>query len=354
MDKEEKFMHRCLQLASRGGGFVAPNPMVGAVIVHNNRIIGEGFHQRYGDAHAEPNAIHSVTEKSLLRESTLYVNLEPCSYFGKTPPCANLIVETGIPRVVIGTLDPNPRVSGKGVEIMEAAGIEVSVGMLEDECNELNKRFFIWQKEKRPFVFLKWAQTTDGFMDILRTDPEEQPLQISNEITRQLTHKLRSENQSIMVSTNTIILDNPSLTVRNWTGKNPIRIALDRSGRIPENYHILDNAVKTIVFTEKQKRKKDNTEFIYIDFEDNCLIQVLQYLSKNHIHSVLVEGGARLLNSFIKEGLWDEANVEISDLKIGGGVPAPLLNMPSENVKYYNNHLWVNYINPHPKFINNE
>ena len=220
---EEKYMHRCLQLAQFGGGYVSPNPMVGAVLVINDEIIGEGYHRRFGEAHAEPNAINSVENKELLKQATLYVNLEPCSFYGKTPPCADLIVRSGIPRVVIGTLDPHPKVSGKGVKILEEAGIEVAVGVLKQECRELNKRFFIFQEQKRPYVLLKWAQTRDGFMDKLRSNATQTPLLISNNITKLLTHKMRSENQSILVSTNTVLLDNPSLTVRNWSGKNPIR-----------------------------------------------------------------------------------------------------------------------------------
>ena len=221
MSEDIQFMHRCLQLAKLGGGNVAPNPMVGSVIVHQGRIIGEGYHKRYGEAHAEPNAISSVKDRELLKESVLYVNLEPCSHFGKTPPCSNLIVSSGIPKVVIGTTDPNPKVSGRGIAILRAAGVEVTVGVLEDACRSLNKRFFVFQEEKRPFILLKWAQTRDGYMDHLRTIENPGPLQISNHITMQLTHKMRSENQSILVSTNTVVMDNPSLTVRNWPGKSP-------------------------------------------------------------------------------------------------------------------------------------
>ena len=225
---QDLYMYRCLQLAELGVGYVAPNPMVGAVLVCNDKIIGEGYHHRYGDAHAEPNAINSVKEVELLGQSTLYVSLEPCSHYGKTPPCADLIVSSGIPRVIIGTLDPNPKVAGKGVEKLRNAGVEVIVGVLEEECRELNKRFFIFQELRRPYVLLKWAQTRDGFMDRVRTDVSEPPLQISNNITRQLTHKMRAENQSILVGANTVLLDNPSLTVRNWSGRSPVRIAIDR------------------------------------------------------------------------------------------------------------------------------
>lgn len=342
----ELYMQRCLQLAQYGGGYVAPNPMVGAVLVCDNIIIGEGYHQRFGDAHAEPNAINSVNNKELLRKSTMYVNLEPCSFYGKTPPCADLIVKSGIHRVVIGTLDPNPKVSGRGVEILRNAGIEVIVGILENECRELNKRFFIFQEQKRPYILLKWAQTQDGFIDRIRNNVTESPLVISNNITKQLTHKMRSENQSILVSTNTVLLDNPSLTVRNWSGKNPIRVALDRSGRIPNEYNIFDGSVQTIIFSSNEKRNKTHLEFISIDFDNNCLQTILQKLFERNIHSVLVEGGAQLLNSFIESGLWDEVNVEISPQKIEAGIAAPKLSFFPIKQSTFKNHEWLFFRNP--------
>ncbi len=345
MIDEEKYMFRCLQLAAFGTGYVAPNPMVGAILVHNGEIIAEGFHRRYGESHAEPNAIHAVKDEQLLRESTLYVNLEPCSHYGKTPPCADLIVSKGIPKVVIGTLDPNPKVSGRGVEIMKNAGIDVKAGVLEAACNELNKRFFIWQKEKRPYVLIKWAQTRDGFIDYVRADVDTPPLLISNNITKQLTHKIRSENQAIMVSTNTVVLDNPSLTVRRWAGKNPVRLILDRTGRIPSNYNIFNDAVKTIIFTEKPKANTEKTEFVNITFNQDFMMNLLKQIAERNIHSVLVEGGSQLLNSFIASGLWDEANVEISNQIIAAGVPAPKLEVPVEHTSSFDNHLWLNYKN---------
>ncbi|NDP20065.1 MAG: bifunctional diaminohydroxyphosphoribosylaminopyrimidine deaminase/5-amino-6-(5-phosphoribosylamino)uracil reductase RibD [Paludibacter sp.] len=346
MDFELKYMQRCLQLAHYGGGFVAPNPMVGAVLVCDNKIIGEGYHQRFGDAHAEPNAINSVLNKELLKKSTMYVNLEPCSFYGKTPPCADLIVRHGIPRVVIGTLDPNPKVSGRGVEILRKAGIEVICGILEVECRELNKRFFIFQEQKRPYVLLKWAQTQDGFIDRVRTDSSQAPLQISNKITKQLTHKMRSENQSILVSTNTVVLDNPSLTVRNWSGKNPIRIAIDRQGRIPTDYHIFDGIVPTIVFTDIIKSNQKNVEFESIKFDKNILQTILQKLVEKNIHSVLVEGGAKLLNNFIESGLWDEANVEVSNQKVEVGISAPNISLLPIKATTIENHEWLFFKNP--------
>lgn len=350
MSYEEKYMYRCLQLARYGNGYVAPNPMVGAVIVHQGKIIGEGFHQRYGEPHAEPNAISSVKDSSLLKHSTLYVNLEPCAHYGKTPPCANLIVSSGIPKVVIGTLDPNPKVAGKGVAILKNAGIEVIYGVLEDACNELNKRFMTLHKFKRPYVLLKWAQTRDGFIDINRQDVSVTPLIISNLITKQLTHKYRSENQSIMVSTNTVVLDNPSLTVRRWGGKSPLRLAIDRRGIIPANYELKNNQLKTYIFTENPMENTEKLEYIQLDFSAGIIRQILTFLASRNIHSVLVEGGAKLLNSLISEGCWDEANVEVSNQLIGSGVQAPALTIQCERLTQFENHLWINYINRNKQF----
>jgi diaminohydroxyphosphoribosylaminopyrimidine deaminase / 5-amino-6-(5-phosphoribosylamino)uracil reductase len=340
---EQKYMQRCLELAQQGVSYVAPNPMVGAVLVCDDEIIGEGYHRRYGEAHAEPNAFNSVKDKAKLQRSTLYVSLEPCSHFGKTPPCANLVVQNQIPRVVIGTLDPNPKVAGRGVAILREAGIDVVVGVLEAECRELNKRFFIIQEQKRPYVLLKWAQTSDGFIDITRTNHSEQPLLISNEITKQLTHKMRAENQAILVGANTVLLDNPSLTVRNWSGRSPIRVAIDRQGRIPENFHLMDGSLPTLVFTEKTRQSQHNLEFIRIEFDANNLSAVLRHLYERNIHSVMVEGGATILNSFIDAGLWDEANVEISTASVHEGVPAPKLTKIPVSGKVFNNHQWLSF-----------
>lgn len=336
-------MARCLQLAEYAVSYVAPNPMVGAVLVHDDKIIGEGYHRLYGKPHAEPNAIHSVKDRQWLKECTLYVNLEPCSHHGKTPPCANLIVTSGIPRVVIGTLDPNPKVAGRGVKILQEAGIEVVVGVMEDECRELNKRFFIYHEQKRPYVMLKWAQTQDGYMDKIRHDVSEVPLAISNSITRQLTHKMRAENQSILVSTNTVLLDNPSLTVRNWSGRSPIRLALDRQGRIPSDYHLVDNSTPTIIFTEQERVNTPNVEYVKVNFEKDGLKNVLYEIYRRQIHSVLVEGGAKLLTSFIEADLWDEANIEIAPMSIGEGVQAPIFSYQPVSRKSFEGHEWLFY-----------
>ena len=339
-----KYMARCLHLAKLGGGNVAPNPLVGAVVVHNDRIIGEGFHHRYGEPHAEPMAIKSVKEKQLLPEATLYVNLEPCSHYGKTPPCAGLIVSKGIKRVVIGCLDPNPKVSGNGVKILRNASIEVEIGVLENESRKLNRRFICFHENKRPYIILKWAQTRDGFLDRIRVDNSVNALKISNAITQQLTHKMRTENMAIMVSTNTVLLDNPSLTVRFWNGKTPIRITIDRNGLIPDNYYLKDQKVRTIIFTSKDTESKPNLEYIKIEEDRNNLPFILQKLYEQNIHSILVEGGAKLLTSFLQSGLWDEANVEISPIVIVDGVQAPLLtNTELEFERKIENNIWKHY-----------
>jgi diaminohydroxyphosphoribosylaminopyrimidine deaminase/5-amino-6-(5-phosphoribosylamino)uracil reductase len=343
MDYELKYMSRCLQLAQYGNGHVAPNPMVGAVLVCDGAIIGEGYHHRYGEAHAEPNAIHSVKDPELLKRATLYVSLEPCSYYGKTPPCADLIVSKQIPHVVIGTLDPNPKVSGRGVGILRKAGVEVTIGVMEDECRELNKRFFIFQEQNRPYVLLKWAQTQDGFIDRKRTDVSEPPSLISNSITRQLTHKIRSENQAILVGANTVLLDNPTLTVRNWSGKSPVRIGIDRHGRIPANYNLLDGSIPTLIFTETQHVNKPHLEFININFEKDRLKTILQKIYERNINSILVEGGASILTAFIEEGLWDEANVEVSTQRLTDGVPAPDIHIQPVSRQSFAGHEWLFY-----------
>jgi diaminohydroxyphosphoribosylaminopyrimidine deaminase/5-amino-6-(5-phosphoribosylamino)uracil reductase len=328
--ENEFFMRRCLQLAAMAESYVAPNPMVGAVLVCDGKIAGEGYHCRYGQAHAEPNAINKVTDKNLLAKCTLYVNLEPCSHFGKTPPCTNLIIESKIPRVVVGTLDPNPKVAGAGVRLLREAGVDVTVGVLAAECRALNKRFFIFQEKHRPYILLKWAQTADGFIDKIR-EAAEKPLAISNTVTKQLTHKMRTENQAIMVGTNTVLMDNPKLLAQHWTGRNPLRVILDRQGRIPETFNVMDGKSETLIFTETKREDYDKLRFIKIDFDKNISQNVVNELFKQNINSVLVEGGAQLLNSFIASNLWDEANVEISPQTIGSGIFAPKLNVfPSE------------------------
>lgn len=329
---DEKYMRRCLQLALNGKGSVAPNPMVGAVVVHKGIIIGEGFHREYGKSHAEVNAINSVKDKSLLKESTIYVSLEPCSHHGKTPPCSQLILDRKIPRVVVATLDPYFQVSGRGVDMLKNAGVEVEIGMLEKEAQALNKEFFLSQIKHRPYIYLKWAQTKDGFIDKIRVEGEPiTPTPISNRLTRILLHKVRSEVSGIMVATNTAVNDNPSLTTRFWFGRNPVRVVLDRTRRIPANYNLYDNSVKTLFFTQKVEgdevnNVKNNIDFILSNFDSEMIPALLKELNKRKIDSLLVEGGASLLQSFIDCGIWDEAYIEIADRAFVQGIEAPRID----------------------------
>jgi riboflavin biosynthesis protein ribD len=320
---EEKYMARCIELARGGEGNTAPNPMVGAVIVHKGKIIGEGFHRKCGEAHAEVNAVASVRDEALLRDSTIYVSLEPCSHYGKTPPCAELIIRKGIPRVVVGTLDPFPEVSGRGVRMLREAGIEVVTGVLEEEARALNPAFMTFQIRKRPYVYLKWAQSADGFMDIRREDASVPSVLLSSAETLRRVHRLRSEVEAIMVGTRTALLDNPSLTVRHWAGRSPVRVVLDRTLKLPVGSHLLDGAVPTLVFTAVEVESRPNVEYVQIDFGQEVLSQVLQYLYGQNLNSLMVEGGAELLESFLDAGLWDEAWVETAPVVLGAGVKAP-------------------------------
>lgn len=341
---DEMYMRRCLQLALNGKGRVAPNPMVGAVVVHNGQIIGEGYHREYGKCHAEVNAINSVRDKSLLVESTIYVSLEPCSHYGKTPPCSQLIIDSGIPKVVIATLDPYFKVSGRGVDMLKEAGIEVEIGVLEKEAKLLNKEFLVSQIEHRPYVYLKWAQTKDGFIDKLRIEGEPmQPTLISNSLTRILLHKIRSEVASIMVATNTAINDNPSLTTRCWSGKNPTRVILDRNRRIPTDYKLYDDSAKTIILTEilDQSELFDNVEFVELKFDNEMVHSLLTELDNRKINSVLVEGGASFLQSFIDSGVWDEAYIEIANKSFGRGVASPQIGGVEVSRKYVSDSLSI-------------
>lgn len=323
IDVEDKYMARCIALARGGCGSTSPNPMVGAVIVREGRILGEGYHRKYGQAHAEVNAIAAVREEELLKDSTMYVSLEPCSHYGKTPPCAELIIQKCIPRVVVGSLDPYPEVSGRGVRMLRRAGIEVVTDVMEKETHDLNQAFMTAQIARRPYIVLKWAQSADGYMDRLRTDASELPAILSSSETLRGVHKLRSEVAAIMVATNTALLDNPSLTVRHWAGKSPVRVVLDRTLRIPSPFHLLDGSVSTLVFTANETPSYENVEYIKIDFTQNVLPQVLHHLYIRRIDSLLVEGGAALLNSFLQAELWDRAVVESSPICLKDGVRAP-------------------------------
>jgi diaminohydroxyphosphoribosylaminopyrimidine deaminase / 5-amino-6-(5-phosphoribosylamino)uracil reductase len=323
----EKFMQRCIELAQNGLGNVAPNPLVGSVIVHEGKIIGEGFHIKYGGPHAEVNAINSVGNKELLKHSTLYVNLEPCSHFGKTPPCADLIIAHKIPEVVIGTIDPFADVAGKGIERLKNTGCNVHVGILENECRELNKRFFTFIEKKRPYIILKWAQTSDGFIDVLPEKKKElQPTWITDEKIRVLVHKWRTEEQAILAGKNTVLKDNPKLNSRDWCGKNPLRITIDKNIEIPTNYNILDGSIPTLVFTSVTKESSANTQYITIDFLKNIIPQILDTLYGKSIQSLIVEGGLIVHRSFIDAGLWDEARILTGNKFFGNGIQAPKVN----------------------------
>ena len=315
---DELYMMRCLQLAAMAEGQTSPNPMVGAVVVHDGKIIGEGYHHRAGEPHAEPNAIASVKDESLLKEATMYVSLEPCSHWGKTPPCADLIVRKGFKKVVIATLDPNPKVAGRGVKILQDAGIEVVVGVLEEEARYLNRRFMTVQEKHRPYVILKWAETADGIIDVCREEKGNGPIKISNSVTKTLNHQVRVEEDAIMVATCTALLDDPHLTVTKWTGRNPVRVLLDRTLRVPADYRIFDGEARTIVFVDyrlqitdyRLQRTGDNVEFVGIDFEGDIVQSIMDELYKRGIMSIIIEGGAKWLQTVIDSGLWDEARVE--------------------------------------------
>jgi diaminohydroxyphosphoribosylaminopyrimidine deaminase/5-amino-6-(5-phosphoribosylamino)uracil reductase len=321
----EKYINRCIELAENGLGTTYPNPLVGSVIVYDGKIIGEGWHKKAGEPHAEVNAINSVKDKSLLNKSTIYVSLEPCSHFGKTPPCCDLIIKNGIPNVVIGTVDPNEKVAGNGIKKLSEAGINVTVGILETQCNELNKRFFTFHDKKRPYIILKWAESKDGFIAPLQK-LEKKPVWITNQYSRQLVHKWRSEEQAILVGTQTVIDDNPKLDVRDWTGNNPTRVVLDQNNRISNEHHLFDSNVKTIVFSKlKPTVEKENIIFEVIDFKQNIAKQIAETLYKHQIQCVIIEGGGQTLQTFIDSNLWDEARIFIGNTLIREGIKAPIL-----------------------------
>jgi len=309
----QKYISRCIELAKNGLGTTYPNPMVGSVIVYNNEIIGEGWHRKSGEPHAEVNAINSVKDKSLLSKSTIYVSLEPCSHFGKTPPCCDLIIANKIPNVVIGTIDPFAKVAGNGIKKLIEVGKNVTVGILEEDCNELNKRFFTFHNKKRPYIILKWAESSDGFIAPLSKETQK-PVWLTNEYSRQLVHKWRSEEQAILVGTNTVIDDNPSLTTRDWSGNNPIRIVLDQNNRISKESHIFDNQAKTLSIT------KDN-----INFNNNLAQEITTFLFENTIQSLIIEGGRQTLQTFIDANIWDEARVFRGGISLKEGKKAPII-----------------------------
>lgn len=332
-------MQRCLQLARKGEGFTRANPMVGAVVVHQNRIIGEGYHRQYGEPHAEVNAIHAVKDVSLLTDSTLYVSLEPCSHHGKTPPCTELIIRMKIPRVVVAVKDPNAVVSGNGIDMLRKHGIEVALGVMEEEAEELNKVFFTNQLYHRPYVILKWAQSRDRFIDHTRTSlKEREPALISNRLTHSIVHKLRTQVQGILVGTQTALMDNPQLTARKWYGNHPIRVVIDRENKIPLTSALFDGKAPTIVFTSAERSDgplNKSVKQIVIIFNNETNQQILKHLYHEGVNALLVEGGAFLLSTFIEKNLWDEAFVETSPKMLYAGVKAPDIQGKEVSTKNY-------------------
>ncbi|MFS4457090.1 bifunctional diaminohydroxyphosphoribosylaminopyrimidine deaminase/5-amino-6-(5-phosphoribosylamino)uracil reductase RibD [Maribacter sp. 2304DJ31-5] len=327
---DEKHMLRSIQIAKNGLGFTAPNPMVGCVIVHEGNIIGEGFTSPYGGSHAEVNAINAIADVSKLEKSTLYVTLEPCSHFGKTPPCADFIIKHKIPKVVIGLKDPHKKVAGKGIEKLKNAGCTVKVGVAKEACREHHKRFLTYQIKKRPFIILKWAETQDGFIAPEHNQRNEnpEPYWITNPFSRQLVHQWRSEEQGILAGTNTILADNPKLDVRDWTGKSPVRIVLDAKGKLSKKFHVMDGSQPTMVFTslENPKGDMDGIEYRTIDYKKDMAFQICEELYRSNMQSIIIEGGAQTLQTFIDAGLWDEARIFKGPSIFKNGVGAPKIS----------------------------
>ena len=332
------YMRRALELAEWGRGYVSPNPMVGCVIVHDDRIIGEGWHREFGGPHAEVHAVNSVENQALLSESTVYVTLEPCAHWGKTPPCANLLVEKKVKKVIIAAVDSNPLVGGKGIEILKNAGIAVETGVLEEESRWQNRRFFTQIEKQRPYVILKWAQTQDGFIARENFDSKW----ISNSQSRQLVHKWRAEEDAILVGKNTAAYDNPRLDVRDWVGKNPIRVVLDSHLGLPKNLNLFDQSIPTLIFNTVKSESIENLEWIRLS-EINPEV-ILKELHSRKIQSLIVEGGSQVLRQFIESGLWDEARVFTASAQFERGISSPILNQnPSETLSIGTDRLDIYY-----------
>jgi len=320
-------MQRCLDLAGRGEGSVSPNPLVGCIIVRENRIIGEGFHRLYGGPHAEVFAFESVKERESLPESTLYVSLEPCSHYGKTPPCTELIIRNKIPRVVVGMTDPFPAVAGKGIEMLRKSGIEVVTGVLEKECQEVNRRFLTFHLKNRPYIILKWARTADGFLDATENDPGRgRSLRITGPLSHRLVHRQRTMEDAVLVGTRTAQNDNPELTAREWSGENPVRIVIDRKLQLPASLHLFDGKNKTIVFNEEKSLLSGNIRWEKMDFGKDITLEMLGKLYEWNIQSLVVEGGAFTLRKFIGANLWDEAHIYTGSPWFFGGLQAPAIS----------------------------
>lgn len=334
LEQHEAYMQLCLNLAQKGLGKVAPNPMVGSILVYDGKIVAEGYHQQYGGPHAEPNAIKQLDDE-LLKKCTLYVTLEPCSHFGKTPPCADLIVSKKIPKVIVGCLDPNPLVAGRGIKKLHDAGIEVEYGILEKECRELNKRFFTFQEKKRPYIILKWAQTQDGFISRKPLPENKEDNWITSIDSKRLVHEWRAQEQAILVGYNTALLDNPLLTTRLVEGENPTRIVIDKRLELSKDLNIFNGAAKTIVFNGIKESEVGNIRYAQIDMA-NMVDELLHECYLLNISSIIIEGGSNTINEFIKKDLWDEARVFVNpNLKFHHGVPAPQIDIhhiKSENI----------------------
>ncbi|HEX8426179.1 bifunctional diaminohydroxyphosphoribosylaminopyrimidine deaminase/5-amino-6-(5-phosphoribosylamino)uracil reductase RibD [Hymenobacter sp.] len=335
-------MRRALDLARLGIGHTRPNPMVGCVVTHGGRVIGEGWHRQYGGPHAEVNALAAVADETLLPQSRVYVTLEPCAHHGKTPPCADLLVAKGVVEVVVCNLDPNPLVAGRGLEKLRAAGIHVETGLLEAEGRWLNRRFFTSQEKKRPYVVLKWAETADGYL----AGPYFQPVPISGELARVAVHQWRAEEQAILVGTRTALHDNPHLNVREWPGPNPIRVVIDKNLSLPPTHHLFDGKQPTVVYTYREKSNKEHLDYVMLSEAEDLFPQILSSLHQRNVQSVLVEGGPTVLNSLMKDGLWDEIRVLRNPRRLAGGVlaPKPGLSGLREHRKLGDDELFV-YVN---------
>ncbi|MFS4430785.1 bifunctional diaminohydroxyphosphoribosylaminopyrimidine deaminase/5-amino-6-(5-phosphoribosylamino)uracil reductase RibD [Chryseobacterium sp. S90] len=330
MNNDELYIKRCIELAQKALGKTYPNPLVGSVIVHNGEIIGEGYHHKAGENHAEINAINSVKNKDLIPESTIYVSLEPCAHFGKTPPCALKIKELGFKKVIIGAMDSHDKVNGKGKKIIQDAGIEAVSGILEKECIELNKRFFTYHEKKRPYIILKWAESGDGFLD-----KDFKPTAVSNTLVNQFVHQLRADEHAILVGTQTALNDNPSLTVRNAEGTNPVRILIDFDLKVPSGYNIYNNEAKTLVLNAVKESTEGSVQFIKIN-KDNFLPELMEALYKEQIQSVIIEGGRFTLQQFINANLWDEAIViKNENLRLENGTKAPEFNHTATKIENF-------------------
>lgn len=342
-NEDEKYMRRALQLAKLGAPNVSPNPMVGAVVVCDGKIIGEGYHRKFGNAHAEVNAINSVRDQTMLKRSTLYVTLEPCSHYGKTPPCAEMIINKGIPKVVIGSLDPFKLVRGRGVKMLEQAGIEVYHSVLEEECRRLNYKFITAHSEGRPYVILKWAITADGFMGG-RKDHETTQVFISNPVTQMLNHKERGRFDAIMVGAHTVVCDNPSLTQRYYVGDNPLRVILSSESKLDSSAKVFNNDARSILFTRNRDVTYPNAETIILREDMDLVTDMLNNLYKRNVTSLIVEGGAKVLEAFIHSGVWDEIRVEQGTNCIGNGIRPPHFNGVLTNVEKHGENLISRFV----------